>query len=417
VSKEEFKDQMWLTPYNQAEWRSEFKIPEKVRIHDVTIREVMQSPRRCLNPDEKIRVARQLDKLGVYSIENGAYMTDREAEVTAELVKMNKRGEIKAKIVPLAHWVEEDIDTALKTGADRVLMSASGNPWYVENLDGVKPDDMVKRLTRVIAYAKKNGLYATAQIYDTFRMPLDFMERLFKSLVFEGGADAIAISDTFANTLPWTGTWMVRKIKSWIPNTTIEIHGHNCYGLSSAYMLGCILGGAEVVHTSVNNLGERTGNASTEEMVMALENLLGIDTGVNLEQIYPTCELVSELTKMPISPTKAITGENIFMQGSGMIAWHQFKLEKLNRKWYMFPFPPAMIGREDKLDVILGVGAGRGIVEHKLEELGIKATRDQMGVIADKVKAEAYLRHNIVPEVMFKEFIKEVMGPDVFKNK
>src|SRR4030042_6515415 len=114
------RDDIWLTPYNMAdEVREQFTLPKKVRIHDVTIREVMQSPRLCLRPDEKIRVAKALDKLGVHSIENGAYMTEKEKEVTTELVKMHKKGEIKAKIVPLAHHLEKDIDTALETGADR----------------------------------------------------------------------------------------------------------------------------------------------------------------------------------------------------------------------------------------------------------------------------------------------------------
>jgi 2-isopropylmalate synthase len=403
-------DDIWLTPYNMAdEVREQFTLPKKVRIHDVTIREVMQSPRLCLRPEEKIRAAKALDKLGVYSIENGAYMTEKEKEVTTELVKMHKKGEIKAKIIPLAHHLEKDIDTALETGADTVLISTNNNPYTLEHIDEISPEDAIKRLVRVTKYAKDHGLYVTDQIYDTYRTPLDYMERMHKAVVNEGGADAIAISDTFAQCLPWTATWLVRKIKSWVPKTVIEHHGHNDFGLSTSMMLGAVAGGAEVVHTSINCLGERCGNAATEEVAMCLELLMGIDTGINLEQLYPTAELIAQLTKMPIHPTKAVIGENVFLQGSGMIAWHQFRLEKVGRPWYHFPFSPQTIGK-DKLEIILGVGCGRGIVEHKLNELGITATKEQMGVISDRVKEEAYIRKWTITDLQFREIVKEVVG-------
>lgn len=406
------KEELFLTPYNDVpEVRNQFTLPKKVLIHDVTIREVMQSPRLCLRPEEKIRVAKALDKMGVYSIENGAYMTPTEKEVTAELVRMHKKGEIKAHIVPLAHWVEKDIDIALETGADRVLMSANGNPVTLEENDGVSPEDAIKRLVNVTKYAKKNGLFFTAQIYDTYRMPLDYMERLFKSIVYDGGADSIAISDTFANVLPWTAAWMIRKIKSWVPNTRLEHHGHNDFGMSTAMMIGAITGGCEVVHTSINNIGERVGNAATEEVAMVLELLMHIDTGIDLTQIYPTAELVSRLTKLPISPNKAVIGENVFLQGSGMIAWHQFRWEKMGKPWYNMPFAPQTIGR-DEMEVILGVGCGKGIVEHELEKMGISATKEQMGKIADKVKEEAYICKWSLSKIQFRQILTEVLGKE-----
>ena len=336
------------------------------------------------------------------------YMSEKEKDVTTELVKMRKKGEIKAEIVPLAHWTEKDIDMALETGADRVLISVNGNPWTQKNSFGIEPDDAVKKITDTVAYAKKHGLYTIAQIYDTYRTPLDFMERMHKKVVYEGGADSIALSDTFSFTLPWTATWMVRKVKSWVPHTRIEHHGHNDFGLSTALMAAAVVGGADVVHTSINGIGERVGNACTEEVAMVLQMLLGVDAGINLEQIYPTCELVAELTKSPIPPNKAITGENVFLMGSGMIVWHHLHLQKTDRPWYHLPYPPEAIGKEG-LEIILGVGCGKGIVEHKLEKLGMKATKEQMDKIANRVKAEAYMRKWTVPDVQFKEIVREVL--------
>jgi len=369
----------------------------------------MQSPRLCLRPEEKIRVAKALDKLGVDSIENGAYMSKAEKEVTTELVKMQRKGELKAKIVPLAHWVEKDIDIALETGADSVIISTNGNPWTLKKIHDIDADGAVEKLTRVVSYAKKNNLYVIVQIYDTYRTPLDYMERMHKSVVYEGGADSLAISDTFSFVLPWTATFMVRKVKSWVPETRIEHHGHNDFGMSTAMMAAAVAGGAEVVHTSVNNLGERVGNAATEEVVMVLELLLNVKTGINLEQIYPTCELVSELTKIPIPVNKPITGENVFLMGSGMVAWHHLNLAKTDRPWYHLPYAPEIIGKKG-LDFIMGVGCGRAIVADQLEKMGISATREQMAEISQKVKEEAYVRKWSVPEVQFKVIVESVLG-------
>ncbi|MBA7524531.1 2-phosphonomethylmalate synthase [subsurface metagenome] len=402
-------DKYWVSPFNfAAEVREQFTLPERVYIHDVTLREAHQSPRVCLRPEEKIRIAKALDKLGVDSIENGAYMSETEKEVTKELVKMHREGELKAKVTPLVHSTEQDIDIALETGADRVLISQDGNPWTAKVLHGIDENGLVERLTKAVFYAKRNGLFVTAQIYDTYRTPLELLERLHKSVVYEGGADRLAISDTFGCALPWTVTYMVRKVKSWIPGIPIEHHGHNDYGLATPLMVAAVVGGAEVIHTSVTGVGERVGNATTEEVAMALELLLGVKTGIDLSQIYSTCELVAELTKNPIPRNKPITGENEFLTGSGMVAWRYFKVAKTDRPNARVPFAPEIVGKKG-YEVILGVGCGRAIVADRLEKMGISATREQMAEIAQKVKDEANIRKWSVPDVQFEEIVKSVL--------
>jgi len=116
----------------------------------------------------------------------------------------------------------------------------------------------------------------------------------------------------------------------------------------------------------------------------------------------------SFLTK-EANPNKPITGENIFLMGSGMVAWHQLNLAKTDRQWYHLPFAPEVIGKRG-LEFILGVGCGRAIVADRLEKMGISATREQMGQIADKVKEEAYIRKWSIPEVQFEEIVKSVLG-------
>lgn len=401
----------WLSPYNHVdEVRQQFTLPPKVQIHDVTLRESSQSPRVCLRPDEKIRVAKALDRLGVYSIENGAYMSDAEQELTTELVRMHRQGELRAKITPLVHVSERDVDIALATKADRVLISQSINPWINKEVYGIGEDETVSKLTRVISYAKKNGLRVTAQVYDTYRAPLDFLERAIKSFVYEGGADQIAISDTRGFALPWTVVYLVRKVKSWVPTTAIEHHGHNDYGLATAMMLAAVVGGAEVVHTSINGIGERVGNAATEEVAMALELLLRVPTGIQLQHITATCELVAELTKHPIARNKPIIGENMFMTGSGQVMWRHKKLAKTDRPLADGAFAPRVIGKDgDGLEAILGIGCGKTIVAEKLEKRSVSATDEQIAEIVRRVKDEASITKWSLSDSQFADILKGVL--------
>lgn len=403
-------DKYWLSPYNfEEEVRNQFTLPKRVYIHDVTLREASQSPHVCLLGQEKLRIARALDELGVDSIEIGPYFSSEEKEVTQELVKMHRSGELKAKVTPLAHWTEKDIDLVLECGADRVIISHNVNPWSTKHAFGMDEAELIERLTRVVSYAKKNGLFTVVQTFDTYKAPMEFLERLEKSLVYEGGADHVAISDTYGSALPWTITFMVRKLRSWIPGVPIEHHGHNDFGLATAMMLAAVAGGAEVVHTSVNNLGERVGNAATEEVAMALELLLGVKTGIHLHRIYPVCELVSELSKMPIARNKPITGENEFLYGSGMVIWRIWQLAKQGRPFATMPYMPEVIGRKD-YEVIFGLGTGRAVVRDRLTKMGLSATEEQIGEIVNKIKAEAYIRKSSVPDFEFEEIVKRELG-------
>jgi isopropylmalate/homocitrate/citramalate synthase len=402
----------WLSPYNFAdEVRRQFALPPRVRIHDVTLRESMQSPRVCLRPEEKIRLAKALDRLGVDSIENGAYMSDVERDVTAELVRMQRRGDLKTAVTPLVHLSERDVDIALAVGADRVLISQSINPWIANAVYGSSEDELVGKLSRVLRYAKNSGLFVTAQLYDTYRTPLPFLERAFKNAVHEGGADRIAISDTRGFALPWTVAYLVRKVKSWIPGTPIEHHGHNDYGLATAMMVAAVTAGAEVVHTSVNGIGERVGNAATEEVAMAIELLLGVPTGVNLAEISSICELVAEITKHPIARNKPIVGENMFISGSGQVVWRHAKLAKTDRPMADGAFAPALIGKQsDGLQAILGIGCGKTIVADRLQAMGIAASEDQTAEIVRKVKDEAFITKWSLSDAQFTDIVKSVLG-------
>lgn len=402
-----YTEKYWVTPFNYLdEVRQNLTPPEKVRVHDVTLRESEQTPYIALKPDEKLRIAKALDELGVSSIEIFPIISDDDFEVTKELVKMK----LNAKIICLSRWRRDDIDKVLETGAYGVEIEGPVNPFFTKAVFDLSEDEVIENYIDVVKYAKDNGLFTVALPWDDFKTPMPYLERLYKSVVEIGGADHVGLADTFGQSLPWTTMHVVNQIKKWIPNTPIELHAHNDFNLATTIMLSGVAAGASVVHTAVNAVGERAGNAATEEVAVALEILMGVDTGINLDKIYPTCQLVEVLTKQKLARNKPIVGDNEFVYQSGMVVDMLKKLDKAGREHTFMPFRPELIGRDPGYTCILGKGVGRTLVELKMKEMGMSATKEQYAEISSRVKRESIIRKGEVPMVAFKQIIDEVLS-------
>jgi len=404
-------DKYWVTPMNYAdEVRSQFDLPERVYIHDVTLREAEQAPHVALKPEEKIRIYEALDELGVHSVEIFPIVSEEDREVAKELVRMRKEGRTRAKVYFLCRWHKEEVDYALEVGADGVIIEGTADPWFAKvNLD-VTADEMYKRYVETTAHAKKNGIYTVVMPWDTCRAPMDFVERLYKGIVYEGGADHIVVADTHGSSLPWAIFAFIKKVRSWVPGVPVEMHCHNDCGLATAIMLSAVAAGAQVVHTSFCALGERVGNAATEEVALDIEMLLGIPTGIKLEKIYPTAQMIAEIAKMPIARNKPIIGENEFTYESGMVVYVIEKMAALGERPYSV-FLPELIGRRG-YKVVIGKGTGKSVVAKKLKELGIEATKEQIAEITNRIKKEAGLRKWSLPDEAIEYIAKQVIEAD-----
>lgn len=404
-------DKFWVPPYNYLdEVRKDFELPKRVYFHDVTLREAEQCPRVVMRPDEKLRIARELDKLGAASIEIAPFYSKDDELATRELMKMRKSGDLGARVIALSRWMESDVDLALDCGVDGIMVECVGNPWFSKAAWDVDEDGVVSRLTRVVRYAKDNGAkLVIAEPWDDYKAPLEFLERIYKSTVQEGGADHVSISDTFGACIPWATMYVVKKLRGWVPGTPVEHHAHNDFGLATTVMLSAVAAGAEVVHTSVGTLGERAGNAATEEVAMVLALLLGVETGIKLERLYSACELVATIAKRDIPPNKPIVGENEFLYSSGMVAWMVEKLRQAGRPFTMMPFAPEVIGKQG-YKTILSKGAGRALVDTWARELGFHLTDAQVGTVVERVKEESAYRKGEVPVLAFREIVDEVLG-------
>ena len=398
-------DQYWVTEHNYwDEVRSQFALPEQVRIHDVTLREAEQAPHIVLRPEEKLRIYEALDDMGVYSVELFPIISDEDREFAKELVKKRR----KTKVLFLCRWHKEEVDYAIECGADGVVVEGTANPWLAKvALSGTTEDDMYKRFIETTAHAKKNGLFTVVMPWDTCRAPLPFIERLFKGIVHEGGADHLAIADTHGSSLPWAIAQFVRKVKQWVPGIPIEMHAHNDCGLATAIMLSAVTAGASVVHTSINCLGERAGNAATEEVALDIEMLLGVDTGIKLDRLYPLAQMVADMTKIPIARNKAVIGDNEFTYEAGMVVYVVERMAASGEKPFG-AYLPELTGRKG-WDVVLGKMTGAGVVATKLKKLGLTANKEQIAEITKRVKEEASLRKWSVSDDVLRLIAQEVI--------
>ena len=401
-------DQYWVTEFNYLEEvRKQFTLPEAVRIHEVTLREAEQTPHVVIKPDEKLRIYEALDDMGVYSLELLPIISSDDREVARELVKMRKAGH-KAKVFFLCRWEPKEVDFAVENGADGIVVECPGSPWFGQVVWGLDENAMIERLTKTAAHAKKQGIYTTVMPWEDTKAPVQFLERMFKSVVNEGGADEVTYTDTMGFGLPVTTTYMIRKIREWVPGVRVGMHAHNDFGLATAVMLSAVVGGASTVHTCVNTLGERAGNASTEEVALNVELLLGLDTGVKLDRLYPVSRLVSEITKIPVPANKPIVGDNEFTYESGMVADMLLRMGQTERPFTTMPFLPEVIGRKGH-KIVLGKMSGGTVIKNKLAELNLSATKEQVAEIVERVKREAIVRKWSIPDEVFETIARAVL--------
>ena len=400
-------DKWWTTPHNYVtELRDQFTLPERVNVHEVTLREGEQSPGVTFTKNDKKKIAQALDALGVYSLELTWPVVSKDDE---EVAKELGRSKHNAKLICVSRMVKDDVDRVLKCDVDGIVIGCPiGNPWAAKTYLGLNEKEAIEKLVGLVIYAKEHGLFTKVRPWDNSRAPLSYLKRLFTALANEGHADRVVFSDTFGMLLPATATWMFRNLRNWVPQTPLEIHVHNDYGLATAIEIGAVCGGASVVHTAINTLGERAGNASTQEVVMALELLLGLKTGVNLDKLYETSKLIEELSKVEMSPNSPITGSWLHQSGSGMVVSYQEKSKAAGRPAANLPFMPDIIGKP-AATYVLGKMSGAFVVQMKLKEMGISATEEQVDKIVQLVKKAGIDKKGTVRTEEFKKILKQVL--------
>ena len=369
-----------------------------VKIFDTTLRDGEQSPGASMTIEEKIKVAKQLEKLNVDIIEAGFAAA---SPGDFEAINMIAKEIQNSTICSLARAVDKDIEAAGKAIAPanlkRIHTFIATSPIHMEYKLRMSPDEVIKRAVHAVEFAKSFVDDVEFSCEDAGRSEMSFLKEII-SAVIEAGAKTINIPDTVGYRFPTEMGAMIKELVDYFPKDVIfSVHCHNDLGLASANSLYSVLNGARQVECTINGIGERAGNAALEEIVMAIkvrrDLFEGIDTRINTKEIYPTSRLVSSVTGIEPQPNKAIVGRNAFAHESGI---HQDGVLKHKETYEIMGAED--IGLDVKDTIVLGKHSGRHAFKKKLEALGFNVDEEQLNEVFEKFKKLADKKKDIYDE-------------------
>ena len=348
--------------------------PNKIRIFDTTLRDGEQSPGVSLTFEDKIEIARQLSLLGVDSIEAGfPASSDGEKKVVNQIV----RQKLSTEVCALARANRNDINAAIECDVQAVHVFIPTSPVQMKYAVNLTPEQVLSAAADSIEYVKDHGLVCEFSPMDATRTQPDFLRRICQTAE-KAGMDRLNVPDTVGIMIPRTMYRLIEDLKQTV-KTPISVHCHDDFGMAVANSLAAVEAGAKQVHATINGLGERAGNASLEEVVMALHIIYKLKTGVNTRLLYSTSRMVSTLTGLQVQANKAIVGENAFAHESG-IHTRGVTVKPLTFE----PIRPELVGRTRKL--VAGKLAGTRGIEAELSEVGIHPNEQQLKEIVQRVK-------------------------------
>jgi len=395
-------DQWWVSPFNLVpEVRNTFSLPQRVEIHDATLRDGEQTPGVVFSIADKVAIAEKLAEVGVDRIEAGMpAVSDQDFKAIKEITRLG----LKSKVYTFVRAMTADIDKSVECGATGVILEIPiGYPKLMWQFKWTW-EDVLRKSVDVINYAKKHNLEVVYFPYDTTRARQEDLENLLPRLMDVCQPDSIGIVDTMGCILPEGMKYMVRLVKKLTKGLKVEAHTHNDFGMAVATELAAVEAGAEVVHSCSNGLGERTGNAALEELIVALHVLYGYDTHYQLARLPELGELVRRLSDLPIAVNKPILGSRNFTRESGIGVDLVVK-----QPLAMFGTHPALTGRSG--DVVLGKKSGKASITYTLERMGISGTSDEaVNEMLQMVKERSIEKRGLISEDEFREIADRVLA-------
>ncbi len=371
---------------------------DRVYIFDTTLRDGEQSPGASMNTAEKMRLATQLEKLGVDILEAGFPAA---SEGDFEAVKKVASKLQRTEVAGLARTSKSDIDKAwgavqhaVKPKIHTFIATSDIHMKYKLNMER---DQVIKTAVEAVAYAKSLSGNVEFSAEDGSRSDRDFLCKIFEAAI-EAGASVVNLPDTVGYAVPEEFEELVKYVISHTPNihkAVLSVHCHNDLGLATANTLSAVKAGARQVEVTMNGIGERAGNTSLEEVVMALHtrpNYLASQTNINTEEIFSTSRLVSMITGILVQPNKAIIGANAFAHEAGI---HQDGVLK-NPMTYEIMKPETIGLNRNKM--ILGKHSGRHALKDRLKEMGYDLSDDEMSLVFQKFKKVADRKKQILDE-------------------
>jgi isopropylmalate/homocitrate/citramalate synthase len=377
------RSQNLIENYNRFRKTLPSKVPDRVFIWDETLIEGEHTPTVFLTYSERVRLAQLMDEVGVSIINLGSPGFSEEEKDTVR--RLSNENFTQARLAASARIREEDIDACLNSHLREISLSTPFNNLNLKYVLKTNRERIIKQTGSCIEHAKKHGFTVNFVLGDASRTRLEDIIEIYKTAI-EAGADRLVIEDTVGILRPLSVHYLISKVKDSLSqsnkkNKLLSIRCHNDFGLATANTLAALEEGISHPQVCVAGYGERTGLAPMEEVVVALEQLYGKNTGIDAHRLYRLSQFAEKSFTWPIAFHKPIVGEDAFSHASdkqvqGMLG-HPLSFE---------PFPPKMIDRETTLYMDRHIG--EATIKAYLDLQGIKATPEQVTEIARRVRRD-----------------------------
>ena len=380
---------------------------DRVQIFDTTLRDGEQSPGATMNMEEKLAIARQLEHLGVDVIEAG-FAASSEGDFAS--VQRVAATVTRPVVLSLARTREQDVERAIqaveKAKNPGIHVFIATSDIHLKHKLMMSRQDVLDAAVWAVTRAKKHLDHIEFSAEDASRSELEYLIQVFGAVI-AAGARVINVPDTTGFAIPEETERLFRALRERVPggdSVVWSTHCHNDLGMAVANSLAAIRGGARQVECTVNGIGERAGNTSMEEVVMALRTRrdhFGVDTSVVTEEIYGTSRLVSQITGIPIPINKPVVGDNAFAHEAGI---HQDGVLKYRQSYEIMN--PETIGLASNR-LVLGKHSGRHAFVTRLRELGLDTAEVDMNRAFERFKALADTKKNVYDEDLIALFAEE----------
>jgi isopropylmalate/homocitrate/citramalate synthase len=398
-------DQYFVSPLNYLEEVTrDFKLPDKVKIHDITLRDGEQEIGVAFRKDEKVAIAEALAEVGVHRIEAGMpAVSKQDYEAIREIVKRN----LGPEIFGFCRCIKEDVRLAADCGVTGVVVEIPSSEHIIEYAYQWPLSKAIEASVETTQLAHELGLYTVFFTIDATRAKFDWLMEIIQRVATEGHMDALTLVDTMGVASLPAIRYYVRTMKEKL-DKPLEAHFHNDFGLANANSLAAMEEGAEVIHSTVLGMGERCGQASTEQLALALELLYGIKTGMKLDKLYDLTQIVQKYSERSVPDNQPVAGRASFQIESGIPSNWWLKCQD-EHPTEVIPYLPTLIGREG-VEIVLGKGSGTDSVALWLRRLGMQVP--ELGPLTELtmlVKERAMEKHGLLMEEEFAEMARRFL--------
>ncbi len=397
-------DQWFSSPWNYlAEATGELNLPETLKVHDVTLRDGEQQAGVEFTADEKVRIAEMLSEAGIHRIEAGLPAVSPADE---EAVRRIAAAGLDAEIYAFSRCMMADVDLAADCGAAGVIMEVPSSHHLIEKGYKWPVEKAIELSIESTRHAHDLGLKVTFFPIDATRASITEYLDMMEQVATEGYVDAVALVDTMGVLSPHAVGYFARQTRERL-GVPMETHFHMDFGLGIANTILAVTEGVEVIQTTVTGLGERSGNTPTEETILALLTMYGLETGIKTEHFTKISREVLEMAGVSQPGNRAVVGERLFNVESGIIAtWVRNVGDDLTET---FPFRPELVGQSAP-EIVLGKGSGIDSIHVHLERNGLKAHGEAALEILDLVKAKSLEKKGLLTNDEFLACANTVIG-------